>query len=401
MFRNSEPFQNADYYSDDPDVFSQKPKKEKLPAILSALILLVGGGFFVQTTLAANISINSGPVEFGQGRTQTVACSGATNLTITPTASFTNSSGGGGFYFSSITVSNIPVGCYGKDFTIRAYGNSSSTPLALFNSTSTSAVAYNDGGTFKLGVGSTGASITRSAGTFTITFTSPVALASTVMKVTVESGDHTEFFGVGDTGPGGGTIFYYSAAGFNCGSAFSATGSPTGGKCNYLEVAPNGWSGGSEPTKLWAVASKQSTDVTAVTNDDPAYFNALGIGLGYKNSVEIVNQGNNNTTAAGAARAYTGGSKSDWYLPTSAELNLLCQWAGGIAPNVAVICVGGTINSNTYGAGSTGLIGGGYWSSSEATPTDAWVADLVSYAYGYQFYVPKSNTNYVRPVRAF
>ena len=63
--------------------------------------------------------------------------------------------------------------------------------------------------------------------------------------------------------------------------------------------------------------------------------------------------------------------------------------------------MGGTINSNTYGAGSTGLIGGGYWSSSEATPTDAWVADLVSYAYGYQFYVPKSNTNYVRPVRAF
>ena len=127
----------------------------------------------------------------------------------------------------------------------------------------------------------------------------------------------------------------------------------------------------------------------------------LGIGLGYKNSVAIVNQGNDNTTAAGAARAYSGGSKNDWYLPTTAELNLLCQWAGGVAPNVTVMCVGGTINSNTYGAGSAGLFGGGYWSSSEATPTAVWVTDLVSGAYGSQLYVPKSNTNYVRPVRAF
>ena len=123
MAKNSESFDNANYYSDDPDEFNDQPQKKKLPAILAFLLLLVGGSYLVQTTLAANISINSGPVEFGQGRTQTVACSGATNLTITPTASFTNSSGGGGFYFSSITVSNIPVGCYGKDFTIRAYGN--------------------------------------------------------------------------------------------------------------------------------------------------------------------------------------------------------------------------------------------------------------------------------------
>ena len=181
MFRNSEPFQNADYYSDDPDVFSQKPKKEKLPAILSALILLVGGGFFVQTTLAANISINSGPVEFGQGIMQAVACSGATNLTVTPNSTFTNVSNGGAFYFSSVRVSNIPVDCYGDDFTIRAYGNSSSTPLALFNTASTAAVVYNNSGTFQAGVGSTGATVSSSAGTFTITFTSPVALATSVM----------------------------------------------------------------------------------------------------------------------------------------------------------------------------------------------------------------------------
>jgi hypothetical protein len=401
MAKKSEPLYEAAYYNDDPYGFIHAPKRRRIPAILSALLLLVVGTLFVQTTLAANISLSSRPVEFGQGITQPVACSGATNLNITPNATFTNASGAGAFYFSSLTVSNIPIGCYGEDFTIRAYGNTSSTPLALFNTTSTSAVVYNDNGTFKLGIGSTGASITRSAGTFTFTFDSPVALASTVMKITVESGEHREMFSIGGTGPGGGTIFYYSAAGFNCGPAFSATGSPTGEKCNYLEAAPSGWNGGIDPSKFWAIASKDSTDVSNVTNDDPAYFNQLGIGLGYKNSVEIVNQGNGSTTAAGAARAYTGGSKNDWYLPTSVELNLLCQWAGGVAPNVTTMCSGGVINSNTYGAGSAGLRSGGYWSSSEATPVESWVADLVSAGYGFQFYVPKSNTNYVRPIRAF
>ena len=99
----------------------------------------------VQTTLAANISLNTGsPLEFGQGISATTACSGATNLTITPNSTFVNSSGAGAHYFSSVTVSNIPSNCQGFDFTINAYNNSSSTPLALFNSTSTSAVVYNN-----------------------------------------------------------------------------------------------------------------------------------------------------------------------------------------------------------------------------------------------------------------
>ena len=171
MSKYSEPFDDAAYYSDDPDVFTPEPQKRKLPAILSFLLLLIGGGFFLQTTLASNISINSGQLEFGQGITQTVACSGSTNLTVTPNATFTNASGGGAFYFSSVRVTNIPIGCYGKDFTIRAYGNSSSSPLALFNSTSTSAVVYNNSGTFQGGFGSSGASVSSSAGIFTITFT--------------------------------------------------------------------------------------------------------------------------------------------------------------------------------------------------------------------------------------
>jgi len=186
-----------DNYSDDPI----EPENSK-GSVFSKLFSFVGIGalLVVGSTFAANINLNSGPVEFGQGVTATTACSGATNLTITPNATFTNASGSGAFKFSSLTVSNIPSGCNGKDFTINAYGSTDSTPLALFNTTSTTAVAYSNAGTFELGVGTlTDASITSGSGTFTITFTNPVALASSVFKITIQSGAHSESASTGVT----------------------------------------------------------------------------------------------------------------------------------------------------------------------------------------------------------
>ena len=184
--------ESQEQYFDDPVEESGNPVKKKFSSILAFLLLLVGGTYLVQTTLAANIALNSGsPIQFGQGVTATTACSGATNLTITPNSSFVNASGAGAHYFSAVTVSNIPSNCYGDDFTINAYGNSSNTPLALFDSTSTSAVVYNNSGTFELGVGTlTGASITSGSGTFTITFTNPVATSGSVFKVTLQSSAH-------------------------------------------------------------------------------------------------------------------------------------------------------------------------------------------------------------------
>jgi hypothetical protein len=394
MFRNSEPFQNADYYSDDPDVFSQKPKKKKLPVILSALILLVGGGLFVQTTLAANISINSGPVEFGQGIMQAVACSGATNLTVTPNSTFTNVSNGGAFYFSSVRVSNIPVDCYGKDFTIRAYGNSSSTPLALFNTASTAAVVYSNGGTFQAGVGSTGATVSSSSGTFTVTFTSPVVLASSVTKVTVESGAHT--FNVGDAGPGGGTIFYYSLAGFSCGPTLAST-------CNYLEAAPSGWNGGSDAQNRWAQQTPIKYDTATVGSSGGDTATSVAIGWGYRNTRAIVAQGNTDTSTSVSpiADLYTvtllGVVYDDWYLPTKNELNQMCKWARNQAwVSDATQCNNsGALNS---GPGASGFNAGYYWSSSEYVASMAFAQ---VFGDGTQLSTYKYNYSYIRPVRAF
>ena len=206
---------------------------------------------------------------------------------------------------------------------------------------------------------------------------------------------------VGDRGPGSGIVYYVNNAGFSCGSGFTETVSPTGGKCHYLEVAPSAWrpgDGSEEGGIPWAVTDNQNVDVSGIANDSFEYFSALGIGLGYKNSDLIVAQGNDTTTAAGAARAYTNNSKSDWYLPTTAEINLLCQWNHGVTQDVTSQCTGGTFNAG-IGASASGLITGNYWSSSEEGSGSVWV----------QFFFNGTTSSpdkvvgicQVRPVRAF
>ena len=388
-----------DFYHDDP---TPQIPKNKLPSkFITTGALILGSILFFQGTFAGNVSLNSGSgVEFGQGVSQAVACSGNTDLTLTPRSSFTNGSPGA-HYLNSVTVSNIPDSCFGVDFTISAYNDSSGTPLALFNTSSTAAVIYNNAGTFSRGLGSTGMTVESGTATFTATFTVPVAQSSNVFKLTIQSGAHTPYYYVGSAGPGGGFVYYVNDAGFNCGPTLAAS-------CKYLEVAPSGWNTGSDPNKVWATGTSSSgnasADISTITNDASAYNNILGVGLGYKNSVAIVDQNgaaydaSSNNYAAGAARAYAGGSQSDWYLPTTAELNLLCQWRNGIAPSVTTRCTGGSTNSATYGAGSAGFADSYFWSSSEYNTSNALNQSFYN---GAQSASLKSITLYVRPVRAF
>ena len=393
----------SDFYHDDP---TPQIPKNKLPSkFIATGALILGSILFFQGTFAGNVSLNSGSgVEFGQGVSQAVACSGNTDLTLTPRSSFTNGSPGA-HYLNSVTVSNIPDSCFGVDFTISAYNDSTGAPLAIFNTSSTAAVIYNNAGTFSPGIRTTGMTVASSTGTFTATFTVPVAQSSNVFKLTIQSGAHF-VYKVGDRGPGGGFVYYVNDTGFDCGATYSATGSPTGGKCKYLEVAPSGWNGGSDPTKAWAVSAYRTANISTITDDSmPGYNTPLGVGLGYKNSLAIVAQNGaypTNDYAAGAARAYAAGSQSDWYLPTAAELNLLCQWVYGVAPSVTTRCTVGTLNSETYGAGSAGFATGYHWSSSE-NGTSAWLQtfDILSANHGLQDYSGKNDSLRVRPIRAF
>jgi hypothetical protein len=91
------------------------------------------------STLAANISLNSGSLEFGQGVAVTSACD-SDGITATPKAVFSNVTNGGSFNFASISFTGIADACTGDLFTVNAYGDSSSTPL---NIATVGATSYN------------------------------------------------------------------------------------------------------------------------------------------------------------------------------------------------------------------------------------------------------------------
>jgi len=225
-------------------------------------------------------------------------------------------------------------------------------------------------------------------------------------------------YALGATGPGGGLIFFISKKGFNCGPNFSKTGSPTGGLCYYLEVAPSGWKSGKigdrDPELFWAVKSKLRSDVIGIANEFAPFpvvkVPSAGIGLGYKNSIAIVRQGNDITTAAGASRAYQGGAKTDWYLPSVAEANELCKWARGVpSKSETTLCAGGKLNSPKYGAELAGFFYG-YSTSSEHIDRNVlkkyqyqniWTVEMQDATAHEVTAGCKCNKTFVRPIRSF
>jgi hypothetical protein len=392
----------SSYYHDDP-VEEPVIKRKQPKAIFASVLLLFAGGLFLNTTLAANINISTGgKVEFGQGMTITAACSGSSVLTVTPRTSFVNVSGSGDFYFNSVTVSGIPAGCNGVDFLLSVYDSTTSSALPIFATNKSVARIWNDGGTFKLGSGSvSGATITSSSGVFTLSFTSPVALASNVSRLTLQSLSHVDYScavdlvcALGDTGPGGGTVFYVNATGFNCGPNHTSTGSPSGGLCNYLEAAPANWSGGSDPARSFVPPS--FTNEIPNHPKTPKTNSTSELGLGYKYSEFIVAVSADKTYAAGRARTYNGGGRSDWYLPVTTELNQLCKYVSGQAwVSDITICTG---SSNPSLGMSTD---DGYWTSS-GTSEYAKAAMMQRMLSGFQeekYYVHIGAK--IRPIRAF
>jgi alpha-tubulin suppressor-like RCC1 family protein len=180
----------SDYYHDDP-VEHSEPRSKKFPGFVAFLLFVFAGGSFLQTTLAANITLNSGPIEFGQGVSIATACSEGSALTVTPQSEFRNASGAGAYYVKSITVSGIPSSCNGKDFQISLYDSvPNSDALPIFDTSKRVVTVYNNAGTFQQGFQGTGSTVSSASGSFTVTFTSPLALSSDAMKVTLQSSEH-------------------------------------------------------------------------------------------------------------------------------------------------------------------------------------------------------------------
>lgn len=367
------------YYSDDP-VFEEVAKKNRIQKIFGAITILIAASFFVNTTLAANVALNNGQtVEFGQGIQQTTACSGNTALTLTPLSSFSNSSGGGSYSLASIKVTNIPDSCFGSDFTLNVYGETSTSPLAIFNTSSTDAVIYNNAGNFQAGSGSTGMTVASSSGEFTATFVVPAATTASKLRITIQSGPHKSVscaLGgtcvVGDTGPGGGKVFYVSVGGFSCGITRTAT-------CHYLELAPLSWNSGTDPLRTWAQSTPVDyTSTTLLLNQS--------IGYGAQNTKAIIDQGNSNTATSAAAMAASysvvvnGTTVNDWFLPSENEL--VEVW-----------------NQRTVIGFSAS--GNNYWSSSSVAQTNGRYFIFGGVSAGNPSGLQKGSSLYVRPARAF
>jgi hypothetical protein len=162
----------------------------------------------------------------------------------------------------------------------------------------------------------------------------------------------TTVLGIGDSYQGG-IIFYI----FNSGDPGYILGETHG---LVAATSDQGYSS-------WNDAGYTTTNMTA-----------MSIGEGSSNTTGIIiSQGNSGTYAAKLCRDYTGGSYSDWYLPSNDELVQLI-----IAEN----------NIGVFGMQSDG-----YWTSSESGTYDAWLVDIWTNNYTDD----KGNTYYVRAVRSF
>lgn len=174
---------------------------------------------------------------------------------------------------------------------------------------------------------------------------------------------------IGDTGPGGGVVFYDAGA-----------QQPWG---RYLEAAPNGWNGGNEdPVVAWCAADSEGFDLAVPTQS--------ALGAGKANTSAIVEACGTGKSAAGLASAYRGGGKADWYLPSREEVDAL-HASPSIVP---------------------GLAPHGTWSSSQAnkcwdefaeSAKCAWAFDRGWKHRGEEFraFDKASLEHGVRPIRAF
>ena len=183
--------------------------------------------------------------------------------------------------------------------------------------------------------------------------TTTVAATTTTVALACASGG---LCAVGDTGPGGGIVFY------DAGSVQSWG--------RYLEAAPFG----DEVQRTWATGGNQSAAVSGA--------DGTAIGTGEQNTADIVAQSGNvaATSAAVYCSELVSGGQSDWFLPSKDELNLMYTNL-----HSASTPLGGF--SSVY-----------YWSSSESDDNGAWSQ---RFGVGNQINFNKANAFYVRPVRAF
>jgi len=133
---------------------------------------------------------------------------------------------------------------------------------------------------------------------------------------------------VGETGPGGGKVFYAP------GGTFTETGAPCGSSCRYLEAAPAGWNAGGSPDPDLQWGHGDSSTAGQCRRKDIPGAAGTGIGSGFANTTAIMaacpsTDPLNAQSAPAALTASTyaptvnGVVVTGWFLPSIDELNRL------------------------------------------------------------------------------
>jgi len=355
------------------DLFS---KKDFL--IIAFFTLLGAGGVFAATLITI-----STPDSQGAAYLAATAC----DENVTVTALTASDAATGQLYVATIALSDVdqtPVtGCgyRNAEVALKINGQMSYASWTIVPSTTSDTFSFT----------SATVSISNKYAQTVLTPFQADGLTNVAVKM---SGDGYQ---VGDIGPGGGRVFYASTTGFNCGPSYTATGSPYNFKCYYLEAAPttgaNAWT---DARYAWS----GNTNTLVSNASAPETATATAIGWGYRNTLAMVLQNSTANKAGTISRAYRGPNNlSDWYLPSKNESNQMCKWARGQAwTSDATLCnSSGTINT---GSGAAGFVASDfYWSSSENSSGVAWVQSYLDG--GNNVTSSKSDSRYVRPVRAF
>ena len=252
----------------------------------------------------------------------------------TPTATVTNT--------STVSLAFTAGATGGK--TITSYTATSSPSVSLTVTGTSSPVSVS--GVF------------NPATSYTFYLTAVNANGSSVTSSASNSVTPRTTYAIGDTGPGGGIVFYDAGSTLSWG--------------RYLEAAVSTTSPSwTDPSVPW-IGSGSTTTTNGNTN--------TAIGTGMANTLAMVAQNATAGCAATVCRSYAGGgytsTTTGWFLPSKDDFNALVA----------------------QGTAFSGLTTNPYWSSSEYTYRYSW------FQFGDgsgQSVTSKSSSGYVRAIRAF
>ena len=237
----------------------------------------------------------------------------------------------------------------------------------------------------------------RSATVYTITATNATSSASQTFTLTVTTPASCADGGVcvlGNTGPGGGKVFYVAPTTFTCGANLELT-------CKYLEASPIAYNSETLVNGATSALACYETNSTTGTSDcrknsiysgssqSSSRLSAYSIGSGLANTNQIYARlttaggSSSSTYAAGVAYDYSttvsGTTFTDWYLPSENEIKEMCN------------------NKSHIG----NMPGADFWTSTEADADDFRHLSSGSCQFHTNNQSKSDRTRKVRPIRAF